>query len=88
MAFETNSILDVSFSAFERNEAKQGGALYVAALVQLSASRSTFEGNIGSAYGGAIFTEGVLTITESHFFDNIGDEGVSGKGEASHLTQR
>lgn len=77
--------MDVSFSSFEGNDALHGGALYLAEFVELSASRCTFEGNIASAHGGAVFTEGKVTINESSFLGNIGVEGVSQHGQASHL---
>ncbi len=83
MAVDAESVVEITHSSFLDNEAPHGGAVYMAELTEISISQSRFENNLGSLYGGAIFTEGILTVDESTFQDNFGIEGVSGGAKVS-----
>ena len=73
---------------FEANKAKNGGAIYNDALESSSEISSAiidnvvFDGNIASVSGGAIYTKGGLTITNSKFTNNHLEENTAYSGGA------
>lgn len=85
-----NASATIIACTFDNNTAgEQGGAIYVSAGATAIVENSTFTGNKTINYsGGAIRTDGELTVTDSTFTDNesatVGG-AVIGDGEGSSL---
>lgn len=69
----------ITFSSFQSNGALdgRGGAVYLWEEVELVISKSAFERNTSSAEGGAVSSEGAITIDNSSFkLNESSDEGA------------
>src|ERR1019366_6443719 len=69
---EAGAILTITNSIFSGNSGNGGGAIYNEPGAGLTATNSTFAGNssIAGAGGGAIYSEGSVTLIGSTFSSN------------------
>jgi hypothetical protein len=92
VAMGTGTFLNVSRSVFRNNSAQAGGAFAIRSRTDIDASRFTSNsgngtGGAGFGQGGAIQSyEGILTINNSQFDNNIGQQGGAIYKQSNSIT--
>jgi predicted outer membrane repeat protein len=74
-AIGNKGVMSVTSSFFSRNHTEDGGAILNTGSGTLTIMGSTFSGNVADNYGGGIFSEGTLTVSNSVFSSNGGHRG-------------
>ena len=71
----SNAVLTLKNVALCRGSSSNGGAVYVNEGSGLDADYVTFENNVAEYLGGALYCEGVVSVSNSNFTGNVADKG-------------